>query len=74
MINYLQKIIDELPEVLRGTKYCPAGDNLFKIRDDEDRELLPKEMARKFHGTTAQLFSLQDSKTRYRATGILPHN
>ena len=42
MINYLQKIIDEFPEVLRGTKACPAGDNLFKIRDDEYRELLPE--------------------------------
>ena len=31
MIKYLQTIIDEFPEVLRGTKACPAGDNLFKI-------------------------------------------
>ena len=37
MINYLQKIIDEFPEVLRGTKGCPAGDNIFKIRYNEDR-------------------------------------
>ena len=58
MIKYLQKIIDEFPEVLRGTKACPAGDNIFKIRDNEDRELLPEEMARKFHRTTAQLLFL----------------
>ena len=58
MIKYLQKIIDEFPEVLRGTKACPAGDNLIKIRDDEDRELLPEEMARQFHQTTAQLLFL----------------
>ena len=31
MIKYLQKIIDEFPEFLRGAKSCPAGDNLFKI-------------------------------------------
>ena len=31
MINYLQKIIGEFPEVIRGTKACPAGNNLFKI-------------------------------------------
>ena len=49
MIKYLQKIIDEFPEVLRGTKACPVGDNLFKIRDSEDRELLPKKMAWQFH-------------------------
>ena len=30
MIKYLQKIIDKFPEVLRGTKACPAGDNIFK--------------------------------------------
>ena len=42
MIKYLQKLIDEFPEVLRGTQACPAGDNLFKIRYNEDRELLPE--------------------------------
>ena len=42
MIKYLQKIIDEFPEVIRGTKACHAGDNLFKIRDDKNRELLPE--------------------------------
>ena len=31
MIKYLQKIIDEFPEVIRGTKSCPAGDHIFKI-------------------------------------------
>ena len=31
MIKYLQKIIDEFSEFLRGTKACPAGDNLFNI-------------------------------------------
>ena len=49
MIYYLYKIIDDFPEVLRGTKACPVGDTLLKIRDYEDRELLPEEMARQFH-------------------------
>ena len=31
MIKYLQKIIDKFPDVLRGTKACPASDNIFKI-------------------------------------------
>ena len=53
MVRYLQKEIDEFPEVLRGTKACPAGDNLFKVREDEDRELLSKEMAKQFHHTVA---------------------
>ena len=58
MIKYLQKVIDEFPEVLRGAKACPVGENLFKVRDDEDRELPNEEMAKKFHCTVAQLLFL----------------
>ena len=58
MIRYLQKVIDEFPEVLRGTKACPAGDNLSNVREDEDRELLSEEMAKQFHRTVAQLLFL----------------
>ena len=46
MIKYLQKIIQEFPEILRGTTACPATDNLFRIREEEDRELLSEEMAK----------------------------
>ena len=42
MIKYLQKIIEEFPETLRGTKTSPARDNLFEIREEEDRKLLPE--------------------------------
>ena len=59
MIKYLQKIIDNFPEVLRGTKACPAGDNIFNIRDNKYKELLPEEMARQFHRTTATLLFLR---------------
>ena len=45
MIKYLQKTVDEFPEVLRGTKACLAGNNLFKVQDAENRELLSEEMA-----------------------------
>ena len=38
MIKYLQKILDKWPEVLGGTKACPATDNFFKVREEEDRE------------------------------------
>ena len=44
--------------MLRGTKACPAEDNLFKVREDEDGELLSEEMAKKFHRTVAQLLFL----------------
>ena len=64
MIKYLQKKLDEFPEALRGTKACPAGDNLFKIRNNEERGLLPEEMARQLQQTTAQLlFIVKRSRT-----------
>ena len=53
VIKYLQKIIDEFPDVLSGTKVCPMGDNLFKVHADEDRELLSKETAKQFHQMVA---------------------
>ena len=58
MIKYLQKMIQEFPEMLKSTTACPATDNLFKIREEEDRELLSEEMAKQFHRTTAQLLFL----------------
>ena len=58
MIKYLQKIIEEFPEALRGTKASPARDNLFDVREDEDRKLLPEEQASQFHRTVAQLLFL----------------
>ena len=58
MIRYMQEVIDEFPEVLRGTKACPTGDKLFKVREDEDSELLSKEMAKQFHRTVAQFLFL----------------
>ena len=59
MIKYLlQKIIDEFSEVLRGTKAWPVGDNLFKVRDNEDREILSGEMTKKLYCTVAQLLFL----------------
>ena len=58
MIKYTQKIIDKFPEVLRCIKVCPVGDNLFRVQDDEDRELLSKDMAKQFHQTVDQLLFL----------------
>ena len=58
MIKYLQKITDKWPKELTQTRACPAGDHLFTTRDDEDREILPPEMASQFQRTTAQLLFL----------------
>ena len=58
MIKYLQKIMEELSETLRGTKALPARDNLFEIREEADRKLLPEEQASQCHCTVAQLLFL----------------
>ena len=54
-IKYLQKVIEEWPEQLTGTKTNPANDNVFKICDDDDRKLLDKGRAKQFRCTVAQL-------------------
>ena len=58
MIKYLTKCLEEWPEELKGLKINPHSDNLFTIREDEDRELLPEELASQFHRTVAQLLFL----------------
>ena len=63
IIKYLQKIIDNFSEVIRGTKACLVGGNIIKIQDNEDRKLIPEDMERQFHRTNAQLLF------RYKGTG-----
>ena len=58
IIKYLTKVLEEWPEELRGSKINPHSDNLFTIQEDEDRELLPEELASQFHRTAAQLLFL----------------
>ena len=57
-IKYLQKILEEFPEVLTSSKDCPAGNNLFKIREDKDREILCEDTEKQFHRIVAQLLFL----------------
>ena len=58
MIKYMHKVIEELPEVLRGTKASPDGYHLFIVREDGKRNSIQEKQARKFHRTVAQLLSL----------------
>ena len=46
MIKYLHKIINEFLKVLRDIKVCSAGDNIFKVRDDTDKEMLSEKIAK----------------------------
>ena len=66
MIKYLYKLIEELPEVLRGTNDSPAGDHLFTVREDCERKLLPEEQARQFHRTVAQLLIYDCARSEER--------
>ena len=53
-INYLQKILEEFLEVLTRSTACPAGNHIFKMREDKDREILGEEMAKQFHRTARE--------------------
>ena len=53
MIKYLTKVLEEWPEELRVLKINLHPDNLFTIREDDNRELLPEESASQFHQTVA---------------------
>ena len=67
MIKYLKGVIDEFPEDL-PTRHAatPASDNLFKVRDENDPAYrpLPKEKARQFHHTVAQLLFMSSRSRR----------
>ena len=58
MIRYLQKIIEEYPEVIKSNSPSPAGDHLFDVREEADRKVLPKEQARQLHRMVARLLFL----------------
>jgi hypothetical protein len=50
--------IDEFPEVFRGMKVCCTGDHLFKVWEDMEGNILPKELTRKCHHTAVQILFL----------------
>ena len=50
--------MEEWPENLTSTKFNPESDNLFKIRNDDDRKLLNDNQAKKIHCTVAHLLFL----------------
>jgi hypothetical protein len=53
MTQFVSKIIEDFPEKKVGKSSTPAGDHLFKIR--EDGKKLDDEMADAFHHTVHQL-------------------
>ncbi len=53
MWDYLRKVIKEFPGDITGVCATPAGDYLFKVRDDGKK--LNEEQAEAFHHTVYQL-------------------
>lgn len=52
MIDYVKKMIKDLPEWMIGTAITPAASYLFEV--NENCEKLPKDLAELFHHLTAQ--------------------
>jgi hypothetical protein len=55
MIDNLNMIINEFPELIVGTSVSPAVDRLFTVRPDEERTMLDKKQAITFHHCVTQL-------------------
>ncbi len=55
MFKYLQDVIDNFPEVIRGWAATPAAAHLFKVRDKKEARALKEEQALAFHHAVAQL-------------------
>ena len=55
MITYLLKIIYGCPELINCVTSTPAVEHLFRVRDENKAQFLPKEQARIFHHVVAQL-------------------
>ena len=62
MTKYIRKIIDDFPEEILGKQVTPAGDHLFKIR--EDGRKLDEEQANAFHHTVYQLLFVANRARR----------
>ena len=58
MLQYLDSIIDEFPELITEKAATPAADHLFSVRDTDEAKYLPEEKAIAFHHTTTQLLFL----------------
>jgi hypothetical protein len=55
MFKYLQDVIDNFVEVIRGQAATPVAAHLFEVRDKKEARPLKEEQALAFHHTVAQL-------------------
>jgi hypothetical protein len=71
MWDYLRNVIKEFPEEITGTCVTPAGDHIFKVR--EDGRTLSEELADAFHHTVYQLLFAANRARRDIQTAIVCH-
>ena len=73
MTKYLTKVIVDFPEEIIGKAATPAGDHLFKVRDEGRK--LNEEQADAFHHTVYQLFFCRKLSTaRYSNSGLFSND
>ncbi len=68
MWDYLRNVIKEFPEEITGVCATPAGDYLFKVRDDGKK--LNEEQAEAFHHTVYQLLFAANRARRDIQTAV----
>ena len=54
MVPFLKKIIEAFPEAITGSAATPAAEHLFKVPEDDSRQILEEERAMAFHNAVAQ--------------------
>ena len=59
MLQYLDTIIDEFPELITGKAATPAADHLFSVTDANEAKYPPEKKAFALHPTTPQLLFLR---------------
>lgn len=70
MEKYTLGVISEFPEKIDKVALTPAGEHLFQVQNEKERERLPKEQAQAFHQTVAQLLFLTARPRRDIRTAV----
>jgi hypothetical protein len=70
MVTYLKNVIGEFPELIMGKAPTPAGDHLFKIRNETESKPLEEERAFAFHHTVVNLLFLATQARRDVQTAV----
>ena len=70
MKEYIDKIIDELSEMIERTASTPPANYLFQIRDETEASKLDEERAIVFHHIFTQLLFISGQARQHTQTGV----